>query len=100
MLGPLIEEDAIELHFIAMTSRPPVFYWSPEMIRVIQSARQWRAGGLGVYFTFDAGPNVHLICEAKDAEQIARLAGQVEGVRETIVNAPGGPVRLVDEHLF
>ena len=28
-LGPILEEEAIELHLIAMSSRPPIFYWKP-----------------------------------------------------------------------
>ncbi|MCI0475848.1 MAG: diphosphomevalonate decarboxylase [Anaerolineales bacterium] len=99
-LGSAIEEDAIELHFVAMTSAPPIFYWSPEMVRVIESARAWRADGLAVYFTLDAGPNVHLICEAKDAVQVAARAREIPDVQQVIVNAPGGPARLTEEHLF
>jgi diphosphomevalonate decarboxylase len=100
LLGPAIEEDAIELHFIAMTSVPPIFYWSPAMVRVIQSMLCWRADGLVVYFTLDAGPNVHLICESKDAEQVAARARAVPDVQQVIVNAPGGAARLIEEHLF
>lgn len=100
LLGPAIEEDAIELHFIAMTSTPPIFYWTPGMVRVIQAAQQWRAEGLPVYFTLDAGPNVHLICEAKDADQVASLAQKIEDVQQVIVNAPGGAAHLIDSHLF
>ena len=100
LLGPAIEEDAIELHFIAMTSIPPIFYWNPGMVRVIQAALRWRADGLAVYFTLDAGPNVHLICESKDADQVAGLARAVPDVQQVIVNAPGGAARLIDQHLF
>ena len=100
LLGPAIEEDAIELHMIAMTSIPPIYYWTPGMVRVIQSALKWRADGLAVYFTLDAGPNVHLICEAKDVEQVATLARAVPDVQQVIVNAPGGAAHSIEEHLF
>jgi diphosphomevalonate decarboxylase len=100
LLGPAIEEDAIELHMMAMTSIPPIYYWSPAMVRVIQSVLQWRADGLTVYFTLDAGPNVHLICESKDADQVAALARQVAEVQQVIVNAPGGAAHLIEQHLF
>ncbi|HEX9074967.1 MAG TPA: diphosphomevalonate decarboxylase [Anaerolineae bacterium] len=96
LLGPAIEEDAIELHLIAMTSRPPIFYWTPGMVRVIQAVQRWRADGLAVYFTLDAGPNVHLICEGKDAEQVASLARQVPDVGQVIDNAPGGAAAIVN----
>jgi diphosphomevalonate decarboxylase len=99
-LGSAIEEDAIELHMIAMTSRPPIFYWSPGMVRVIQAVHHWRAEGLGVYFTLDAGPNVHLICEARDADAVAARAREIPDVLQVIVNAPGDAARLTEEHLF
>jgi diphosphomevalonate decarboxylase len=98
-MGAELEAEALELHLIAMTSRPPVFYWTPEMVRVIQSVHQWRAEGLPVYFTLDAGPNVHLICEAKDAVQVELLARAVEGVQQVYVCAPGGGTRASEEHL-
>lgn len=100
LLGPAIEEDAVELHLIAMTSTPPIFYWTPGMVRVIQAALRWREEGLPVYFTLDAGPNVHLICEAKDADQVAVLAQKIEDVQQVMVNAPGGAAQLIDQHLF
>lgn len=99
-LGPEVEAEAIELHLIAMTSRPPIFYWSPEMVRVIQAARTWRDGGLAVYFTLDAGSNVHLLCEGKDAETVAANAREIPGAQQVIVSAAGGPAHLVDTHLF
>jgi diphosphomevalonate decarboxylase len=99
-LGIAIEEDAIELHLIAMTSSPPIYYWSPAMVRVIQAARQWRDEGLAVYFTLDAGPNVHLICQGQDANEVAARTLKLEGVKQVIVNSPGPEARLVESHLF
>jgi diphosphomevalonate decarboxylase len=99
-LGVAIEEDAIELHLIAMTSRPPIFYWSPGMVRVIQAVHAWRAEGLAVYFTLDAGPNVHLICEARDADSVAARVREIPEVLQVIVNAPGDAAKLVEQHLF
>ncbi len=99
-LGSAIEADAVELHFVAMTSTPPIFYWSPGMVRVIQAAQRGRADGLAVYFTLDAGPNVHLICQAQDANQVAARVREISDVQQVIVNAPGGPARLVEQHLF
>ncbi|MBI5302055.1 MAG: diphosphomevalonate decarboxylase [Chloroflexi bacterium] len=100
LLGPALEEDAVELHIIAMTSTPPIYYWSPAMVRVIQAAHAWRAEGLAVYFTLDAGPNVHLICEGKDAEEVVARARQLAEVQQVMMNAPGGPARVVEDHLF
>ncbi len=99
-LGPDLEAEAIQLHMIAMTSRPPIFYWSPGMVRVVEAVHSWRDQGLPVYFTLDAGPNVHLICESKDAETVANQVRSLTDVQEVIVNAPGGGTHLLESHLF
>lgn len=100
MLGIAIEEDAVELHLIAMTSRPPIFYWSPGTVRILQAVPTWRTQGLGVYFTLDAGPNVHLICEAQEADSVAERVHEIPEVLQVIVNAPGEAAHLTDQHLF
>lgn len=96
LLGPAIEDEAIEMHMIAMTSRPRILYWAPGTVRVIQEVLRWRNDGLAVYFTLDAGPNVHLICEGKDAEQVTELARQLPEVQSIISNRPGGPAQTVE----
>ncbi len=95
LLGPAIEDEAIEMHMIAMTSRPRILYWAPGTVSVLQEVMRWRNDGLAVYFTLDAGPNVHLICEGKDAEKVAELARQLPEVQGIIPNRPGGPAQLV-----
>jgi diphosphomevalonate decarboxylase len=99
-MGPLIEQDAVVMHAVMMTSRPALYYWTPATMAVIQAIQGWRAEGLPVYFTIDAGPNVHLICEAAHAPTVERQARALPGVLEILVSGPGGPARLVDTHLF
>ncbi|MCK6626309.1 MAG: diphosphomevalonate decarboxylase [Anaerolineae bacterium] len=94
-LGPIIEEDAVIMHGVMMTSHPPLYYWNAATMTVIQATLQWRSEGIPVYFTIDAGPNVHLICEAADAETITARAGQLPGVQRIITSGPGGPARLL-----
>ncbi|NIQ77742.1 MAG: diphosphomevalonate decarboxylase, partial [Anaerolineae bacterium] len=60
----------------------------------------WRADGVPVNFTIDAGPNVHLVCEAAKAAQVQARAHALPGVLDILVSGPGGPARLVEEHLF
>jgi diphosphomevalonate decarboxylase len=99
-MGVLIEEDTVMMHAVMMTSRPALYYWAPATIGVIQAVQSWRTAGLPVYFTIDAGPNVHLICEAGDAAQVESRARALPGVLDVLVSAPGGPARLVEDHLF
>lgn len=95
VLGPIIEADALAMHFVMMSSTPALFYWTPATMRLIHATRQWRAAGLQVYFTIDAGPNVHLICEAADATELERELRALPEVLDVIVAAPG-PGVLVD----
>ena len=99
-MGADIEAEAIELHTLAMTSRPPIFYWTPATVRVMDAVRQWREEGLEAYFTLDAGPNVHVLVEAKDSDEIAARLRTFADVQEVFVSGAGGGTRLSEEHLF
>lgn len=100
LLGPVLEEEAIELHLVAMSSRPPVFYWQGGTLDVLQLVRRLRDEGLRVWITIDAGPNVHLICPPEDEPAVVeRLAG-VAAVRSTIRDRVGAGPALDGEHLF
>lgn len=94
-LGAVIEEDAIIMHAVMMSGRPPLYYWNPTTIAVIQAVQEWRHTGLPVFFTIDAGPNVHLVCEADHAPIVAGLARRIPGVIDILASGPGGPARLV-----
>lgn len=88
-LGPIIEDDALAMHLVMMTSRPRLYYFTPATMALIQATQQWRAEGLPVYFTIDAGPNVHLICERQHVAAVAAAAQAVPGVAQVITAAPG-----------
>ena len=94
-LGRIMEEDAISMHAVMMTSRPPIYYWLPSSVRLIHEVQSWRAGGLEVYFTFDAGPNAHLICQAADQAEVERRLEDMEEVLEVIVSGPGPAAQVI-----
>ena len=94
-LGRIMEEDAVSMHAVMMTSRPPIYYWLPSSVRLIHEVQSWRAGGLEVYFTFDAGPNAHLICQAADQAEVERRLEDMEEVLEVIVSGPGPAAQVI-----
>jgi diphosphomevalonate decarboxylase len=99
-LGSVAEADALAMHGVMMTSSPSLLYWQPATVEVLRAVRTWRSEGLAVYFTLDAGPNVHCLCPATEADEVeARLQG-LTGVLEVLSSGPGEGVRLVDYHLF
>ena len=92
-LGPVIEQDALAMHGVMMTSHPSLLYWQPETLTIMQAARAWREhDGLVAYFTIDAGPNVHLICEQESVDAVVERLDALPGVQRVIVSPPGpGP---------
>ena len=95
-LAEVVEADSTLMHAVMMTSRPPLYYWQPLTLAIMAAVREWRAGGLSVCFTIDAGPNVHCICEAPAAGEIERRLRAMPGVLDVLRAEPGGPARLVD----
>jgi len=100
-LGPVIEEDALMMHAVMMTGNPALFYWQPGTLAVIQAVREWREhAGIPVYFTIDAGPNIHLICEADQVEMVTERLGAMDDVQRIIVSRAGGAPELLATDIF
>jgi diphosphomevalonate decarboxylase len=100
-LGVIIERDALAMHAIMMTSSPSLLYWQPGTLEVMQAVRQWREHDkVPVYFTIDAGPNVHLICESSERYKVTDRLRALKSVQQVIVSRPGPEPKLLDTHLF
>lgn len=89
------ELDSNLMHAVMMTSTPRLLYWQPASLRVMQAVPAWRAEGLAACFTLDAGPNVHVLCEVKDAPEVVNRLSQMPGVQTVISAPPGGAARLL-----
>jgi diphosphomevalonate decarboxylase len=92
--GPALEAEAISLHVVAMTSHPPLLYWQPATLALMRQVPVWRGQGLVIYFTLDAGPNVHLLCEGHVAAAVETELSHLDYVEAVIHNRPAGPARL------
>ncbi len=99
-LGSTIEEEAIDLHLIAMSSRPAIHYWSPGTIEVLRTVRELRQEGLAAWSTMDAGANVHVICEPDSEADLVDRLESLASVGFVIRDGVGeGPERST-EHLI
>ncbi len=98
-LAGVVEQDALMMHAVMMTSRPTLLYWSPATLRVIQAVQRWRNEGIPVCFTIDAGPNVHVLTPASHHQKLNDALRSLEGVQEVLIAGPGGPTELLTEHL-
>jgi diphosphomevalonate decarboxylase len=60
-LATVAENEALTLHSLIMTSGGGTVLMEPTTINIIKRIQWARRNGLGVFFTLDAGPNVHLL---------------------------------------
>ena len=72
LLGRIAESNALAMHATMMAAWPPVLYWLPESIVVMQKVWQLRLEGALIYFTMDAGPNVKILFLSKDSQLVKR----------------------------
>jgi diphosphomevalonate decarboxylase len=100
LLGPVLEEEAVDLHLIAMSSHPPVFYWAPGTLAVLRTVRELRQEGLAAWATMDAGANVHVICDTDSEEDVADRLENLPAVGFVIQDGVGGGPEADAEHLF
>lgn len=98
-LGETLEIEAVDLHHVAMSSKPPIYYWKPGTLSVLWRIRSLRSEGVPVYATIDAGPNVHAICPAEAEERVARAFESMSEVRMVLRDRVGTGPHPTDEHL-
>ncbi|MEL6926729.1 MAG: diphosphomevalonate decarboxylase, partial [Bacteroidota bacterium] len=62
MFGKITEQEALTLHALMMSSNPPYILMQPNSLAAIQKVQRFRADtGHPLYFSLDAGPNLHLL---------------------------------------
>jgi diphosphomevalonate decarboxylase len=99
-LADAVEREAIEMHMIAMTSQPAVFYWRPATLAVLEQVRQLRGEGLDVCATLDAGPNVHVLCTPQHSPKVFAALRKLPDIQRWILDRAGDGPRRLEQHLF
>ena len=71
VFGKILESEAMQLHALMMCSDPSFILVEPNTIEVIQKVREFRkTNQLPLFFTLDAGPNVHLLYPDEIREKV------------------------------
>lgn len=94
-LAKIVELDSDMMHAVMMTSTPALHYWEAASVAVMQAVRGWRADGLPVCYTVDAGPNVHVLCPAGVRKETETRLRNLPGVVDVLSAGVGGAARLV-----
>lgn len=95
LLGEAAEADALSMHAVMMTSKPPLLYWHPRTIEVIRCVWELRQKGIEAYFTIDAGPNVHILTRERSVPAVDEAIRTRFGC-STITDRPGPGASLVE----
>ncbi|MBN2715511.1 MAG: diphosphomevalonate decarboxylase [Deltaproteobacteria bacterium] len=93
-LGDITEHSALAMHAAMMAAAPPIVFLKGTTLDVFHLARSLRKEGTAAYFTCDAGPQPKLLCQAKDADIIARQLRAFPGIKDVIHCAPAEGVRV------
>ncbi|HNH06807.1 MAG TPA: hypothetical protein PLF18_18830, partial [Anaerolineales bacterium] len=83
------------MHSVMMTSNPPLMYWQAATVEIFHQVREWRASGLPVGYTVDAGANVHVLCLSDSAIAVEKRLREIPGVSNVLVAGVGGAAKIV-----
>lgn len=97
LLAQVVEQDSDMMHGVMMTSTPALHYWQPATLRVMEAVRIWRKNSWPVFYTVDAGPNVHVLCLSSHVDQVVSGLAQIPDVNQVLVASPGGAARIEPE---
>ncbi len=69
--GKIAEAEALELHALMMTANPPYLLMQPNTLAMIEKVWAFRRESkLPLYFSLDAGPNLHLLYPEEEMHAI------------------------------
>jgi diphosphomevalonate decarboxylase len=91
----IIEHDSDIMHSVMMTSNPPLMYWQAASVGIFHEVRAWRASGLPVGYTVDAGANVHVLCLGEKAKEVEKRLRELPGVENVLVAGVGDAAKIV-----
>ena len=88
-LGPLLEAECLEMHAVMMTADPAVSYFGQPSAQFLCDLREFRnQTQCGVYFTIDAGANIHAICDPQSRDQFVDWLGSRKFIEDTTGKGP------------
>lgn len=99
----IVENEALTLHALMMSSEPGFFLYQPETIAILRKIKDFRTqSSLPIAFTIDAGPNVHLLYPLRNRKEVTQfIASELEPLcenRQWIDDEIGkGPVKVSEE---
>jgi diphosphomevalonate decarboxylase len=94
VLAELAEHNCLKMHAAALAARPPLVYWNGATVECLHAVRRLRAGGVPVFFTIDAGPQLKAVCAPGARAAVEDALRAVPGVLELLTRALGPGAEL------
>ncbi len=95
-LADTAEHNCLKMHSVMWSSRPPMVYWNAATLDCMRVVRELRAGGVSVFFTIDAGPQVKAVCMPEEVDRVREALGKVEGVENIMTSGLGAGAHLIE----
>ena len=83
-LADVSEHSCLKMHAVAMSSQPPLVYWSGATVDCMHRVRELRREGLPVFFTIDAGPQLKAVCLPEAAPKVKAALQELPGVLDVM----------------
>lgn len=96
-MAAIVELDSNIMHAVMMTSTPSLMYWESTSLTIMKTVKEWRASGLPVCYTLDAGPNVHIITTKDYSERILANLTQIKGLKKIFKSGIGGSTKTIKD---
>jgi diphosphomevalonate decarboxylase len=94
-LAEVSESSCLKMHAVMLSARPGLVYWNGTTVEGIRRVRELRSGGVPVFFTIDAGPQLKAVCLPEAFERVERELAAMPGVTSMIASCLGDGARVV-----
>lgn len=94
-MGYITERNALRMHATMLGASPPIMYFEPKSILVMQIVNELRDKGIPCFFTMDAGANVKILCRLSQSAIIKNRLIEDFNEDEIIISAPGPSVKII-----
>jgi len=96
-LGLEIMKDSNSMHATMLETWPPILYMNDVSKAVVEAVHMHNeaAREIKVAYTFDAGPNAHLITTRLEVERVKKMLRSIKGVKKVLVSPIGEGAKSV-----
>lgn len=102
-LAFLTMRESNNLHAVMLDTWPPIFYLndvSKEIIEAVLTLNK-KEGRIIAAYTFDAGPNAHILTTAENIKKVKNVLSQIKRIKKILICKVGsGPKYINDEKEF